>query len=185
MIAIVWTQILWYYKVCVWSRGVAFTLLSCACGRSVSTGSSRSCAWPEPGPAGRRPVSPRSGRACRTERAPWSSSTSTRRRNTHYWLDGKKMGDKKNKHLSKMHPRQHDNNIVCLFACLLVFLKSPSTGLTEQAEARMLVLFLFAFSLDSPLSAGLNLPWADVSTAICLGRVALEILTSALKRNCC
>lgn len=125
MIAIVWTQILWYYKVCVWSRGVAFTLLSCACGRSVSTGSSRSCAWPEPGPAGRRPVSPRSGRACRTERAPWSSSTSTRRRNTHYWLDGKKMGDKKKqtsfKNASSSTWQQH-----CLFVCVFTCIPKES-----------------------------------------------------------
>lgn len=62
------------------------TLPSCACGTSVAKGSARSSAWPGTGRAGRRPVSPRSGPASRTARAPWNSSTSTPRRNRCCWL---------------------------------------------------------------------------------------------------
>lgn len=62
------------------------TLPSCACGRSVSRGSSTSYAWPVPDPAGRQPGTPRSDRVCRRERAQWNSSTSTPHRNTRCWL---------------------------------------------------------------------------------------------------
>lgn len=62
------------------------TLLSCACGTSVSRGSSRSCVWQDSGLAGRPPVSPRSGPVYHKGRARWSSSTSTRRRSRRYWL---------------------------------------------------------------------------------------------------
>lgn len=64
----------------------SLTLPSCVCGRSVSTGSSRFCVWPEPGLAGRLPEILQSGLACRTERAQWSSSRSTLRRSTRCWL---------------------------------------------------------------------------------------------------
>lgn len=62
------------------------TLLFCACGRIVSRGFSRSCVWPGSGPAGKLLVSLQSGLVYRTERAPWSSSRSIRRRSRHYWL---------------------------------------------------------------------------------------------------
>ena len=71
---------------CVWMQGQSLTLPSCVCGRSVSTGSSRSCVWRGPGPGGRRPGILRSGPVYRTERAQWSSSTSTLHRNTRCWL---------------------------------------------------------------------------------------------------
>lgn len=71
---------------CVWVQDQSLTLPSCVCGRSVSRGSSRSCVWPSWGLARRLLASPRSGPVCRTERAPWSSSRSTRRRSRCYWL---------------------------------------------------------------------------------------------------
>lgn len=66
--------------------GWCLTLPSCACGRSVSRGSSRSCAWPRPDPAGRPPGILLTGRVCRRGRAQWNSSTSTLHRNTRCWL---------------------------------------------------------------------------------------------------
>ena len=65
---------------------MGLTQPSCACGRTSSRGSSRSSSWPGPGRAGRRPESPLSGQAFRTERALWSSSRSTRHRNRCCWL---------------------------------------------------------------------------------------------------
>lgn len=62
------------------------TLLSCVCGTSVSRGSSTSCVWPGSGPAGRLLASLRSGPVYHTERARWSSSTSTHHRSRCYWL---------------------------------------------------------------------------------------------------
>lgn len=67
-------------------QDAALTRPSCVCGRSVSTGSSRSCAWRGPGRGGRRPGILRSGQVSHTERAQWSSSTNTLRRNTRCWL---------------------------------------------------------------------------------------------------
>lgn len=70
----------------VWVQGRSLTLPSCVCGRSVSTGSSRSCVWRGLSLGGRQPGILLSGLVSRTERAQWSSSTNTLRRNTRCWL---------------------------------------------------------------------------------------------------